>query len=131
MAGGFDIYIFGADIINNYPTDTSFWMKVPVLGLNYEHLPYGESQRGQLGGYRHARIKEKTIVLNTKPIPFDDWFDFIDGLTSHLTKPFLYFRKGTYPKLSDNIRLIPTGVSAEHDYNNGTKSIDVECVIYE
>jgi hypothetical protein len=133
---GFDVYIYGADTAGVYPANSSEWFKVSILGLNYDEPTIGESKRGQLGGYRHPLTHEKTFALNCKPVPALDWFLFISTLRSHLTKKYIYFRRGTYPAgiapyLSENTRFIPTGRSKEDNYENGTKKISVECVVYE
>lgn len=133
---GFDIYIYGTDTRDNYPVSSDDWLKLSILGLNFEQLPRGEARSAPLGGYLHPRTSEKTITIKCQPIASADWFDFISSLTSHLTKAFVYYRRGTYLSASatllpDNSRIIPTGRSVTHNYQYGNKSIDVECVIYE
>ena len=134
--GGFKVYIYGSNTSNVFPAVTTDWFEVPVLGLRYARLPDGEAQKGQLGGYRHPKKTERTIVLDSQPVLFDNWFSFIDNLTGHLTKKYIKFRRGDYPSsisssIPEDSFIIPTGRSVEHTYSDGTKSIDVECVIYE
>lgn len=134
--GGFTVYIHGTDTKDIYPIDSNSWFELPVLGLRYENLPKGEAQEGQLGGYRTPRKSERTFTLDSDKIPLTDWFDFINNLTSNITKKYLYFRRGDYPSeiavsVPENSRIFPTGRSIEHSYTDGTKSIDVECAVYE
>lgn len=133
---GYDIYIYGSNNAGVYPDENVDWLKLSISGLNYENWARGEAKASPLGGYLHPRSKEKTIVIKCRAVATRSWFSYIDTLADHFTKPFIYFRRGTYPSeiassLPENSRIIPTGRSIEHTYDNGTKSIDVECVIYE
>ena len=129
---GFDIYIYGTDTPADYPADLKLWLKVPILGLDYENTPSGEARSTQLGGYIHPKIGEKRVTINTTPIGFADWFSFVDKLTAHLLKKYVYINRGTYPSsasLPTVFRVVPSGTTVEHSYKNGTKSVDVRCVV--
>lgn len=131
---GYDIYIYGTNTENGYPADLNSWLKVPILGLDYENSPADETKRTQLGGYINPKTTEKRITINTKPIDFSAWFSFVDTLTDHLLKKYVYVNRGTYPasagtSLPTIFRVVPIGTTIEHSYKNGTKSIDVKCVV--
>lgn len=129
----FTIYIYGSEQVDTYPPNSTEWLSVDIIGLDYEPRPAGESKRTKLGATVYPKKREKHIVIRTAPIAFDDYFTFVDALSAMMAMPYIYFRRGDYPEvaqfaLPDNSLIAPTGRNIEHEYQNGTKSIDVECV---
>lgn len=131
---GFDIYLYGDDSNIILSQKNANFVLYRVLGIDRENHFNEPGKKGTHGGYRKPTSFTKEFVLNFMPVSYQDYDAFIDSLYALLTKKNVYFNRGThFTNLTTDtsaIRIVPIGEAYEHDYQNGTKSIDIPVGIY-